>query len=94
MLVMIEAKKDDFDEGWGQCLAQMHLAQELSNHEYRIYGIVSNGDVWQFAYLEQNTLTQNSYSLNINDLQRLCDTLYFVFETCEKQLNVTQPSSK
>lgn len=26
MLVMVEAKKDDFDEGWGQCLAQMQFA--------------------------------------------------------------------
>lgn len=86
MLVMIEAKKDDFDEGWGQCVAQMHLAQQLSNHEFTIYGIVSNGDVWQFGHLENNVLTQNLNYLNVSDLQKLCNTLYFVFEMCEKQL--------
>ncbi len=86
MLVMIEAKKDDFDEGWGQCLAQMHLAQQLSNHEYTIYGIVSNGDMWQFGYLENTTLTQNMDRISISNLQKLCNTLYFIFETCEKQL--------
>lgn len=86
MLVMIEAKKDDFDAGWGQCLAQMHLAQQLSNHEYTIYGIVSNGDMWQFGFLENTTLTQNINYINISDLQKLCKTLYFIFDTCEKQL--------
>ena len=49
MLVMIEAKKDDFDEGWGQCLAQLNLAQQLNHQAFRVYGIVSNGEVWQFG---------------------------------------------
>ena len=34
MLVMIEAKKDDFDEGWGQCVTQMHTIQTLNKGEY------------------------------------------------------------
>ena len=86
ILVMIEAKKDDFDEGWGQCLAQMQLAQSLSNGEYTIYGIVSNGDTWQFGYLQGKVLTQHIAPISVEDLGRLYNSLYFVFSNCLAQI--------
>ncbi len=30
--VLIEAKQDDFDAGWGQCLAEMIAAKKLNEH--------------------------------------------------------------
>ena len=86
ILVMIEAKKDDFDEGWGQCVAQMQLAQSLSNGEYTIYGIVSNGDIWQFGYLKGKMLTQHIAPISIEDLTKLYNTLHWVFKNCIKSL--------
>lgn len=86
LLVMIEAKKDDFDEGWGQCLAQMCLAQELSKGEYPVFGVVSNGDVWQFGHLIDNTLTQDINMISIGKLQNVFNALYFIFEECRKQI--------
>lgn len=86
MLVMIEAKKDDFDEGWGQCVAQMRFAQQLSKGEYTIYGIVSNGDMWQFAYLTEDTLTQNNLFATIQDVQGIFNVLYQIFSACQKQI--------
>ena len=86
MLVMIEAKKDDFDEGWGQCLAQMYFAQQLSKGQYTVYGVVSNGDVWEFGYLSQNTLTRNDFSITIKDLQGIFNILYQIFSACQQQI--------
>jgi hypothetical protein len=87
ILVMIEAKKDDFDGGWAQCVAQLHLAQTLSKNDFRIYGIVSNGDVWQFGYLEGTILTQHIAPISIENLSKLYNTLYFIFEECVRQLD-------
>jgi hypothetical protein len=30
-VIVVEAKKDNFEEGWGQCLAEMLAAQKLNN---------------------------------------------------------------
>lgn len=86
MLVMIEAKKDDFDGGWGQCLAQMITAQKLNQGDYPIYGIVTNGDTWQFGMVENQTLTKNIFPIGINEMPKLYSSLYFIFSECEKHI--------
>jgi hypothetical protein len=67
-LAVVEAKRDDFTAGWGQCAAEMYALQKLSNaskeqKEGEILGIVSNGDYWQFAFLKDGIFTkcQNYY---------------------------------
>lgn len=86
MLVMIEAKKDDFDEGWGQCVAQMIAAQQLNKEPYTVYGIVTNGTSWEMGYLDDAHLVKHFQSLSLSDLKKLYNTLYFVFGNCEKQI--------
>lgn len=86
LLVMIEAKKDNFDEGWGQCVVQMHTAQKLNNNDKPIYGIVSNGDNWQFAKLLGNVFTQHTTNISVGDLTNLYNTLYFLLQMCENQI--------
>ena len=86
-LVMIEAKKDDFDEGWGQCLAQMITAQSLNKDTDKIYGVVTNGNLWQFGQLEAHTFTKHSASYSLEDLNKLYNVLYYLFELCEKRVD-------
>ncbi len=86
MLVMIEAKKDDFDGGWGQCLAQMISAQKLNQSDSCIYGIVTNGDTWQFGNLVNQSFTKNTFPIGINEMDKLYSALYFIFAECEKQI--------
>lgn len=48
-LLIVEAKQDNFDWGWGQCLAEMVAAQRLNGESaiaISIFGIVSNGINW------------------------------------------------
>ncbi len=56
LLCVAEAKRDDFDKGRAQCLAEMY-ACEWNNLQkglrIDIYGIVSNGQGWQFYKLDQ-----------------------------------------
>ena len=53
LLMVMEAKKDDFDWGWAQCLAAMIAAQKLNNSQTMvIHGITTTGrflGVWQIA---------------------------------------------
>ena len=86
--ILVEAKKESaFDEGWGQCLAEM-LAVHLLNKEpeQTIFGNVSNGAMWQFGKLKLEMFTQNKFFYTIQDLERLFAAVNYVFKQCELQL--------
>ncbi|MEG3954024.1 hypothetical protein [Microcoleus sp. herbarium2] len=86
--ILVEAKKESaFDEGWGQCLAEMIAVQRLNNEpEQTIFGIVSNGAMWQFGKLKLEMFTQNKFFYTIQDLERLFAAVNYVFKQCELQL--------
>lgn len=90
-IVLVEAKKEsDFTEGWGQCLAEMIAAQRLNTEPdviTNIFGIVSNGAVWQFGKLNSNIFTQNKTFYTIQELERLFAAINYIFKECELQLD-------
>ncbi|PSF37386.1 hypothetical protein C7H19_10695 [Aphanothece hegewaldii CCALA 016] len=86
--LLVEAKQDKFDEGWAQCLAEMVAAQRLNNEQQLvIFGVVSNGKVWQFGKLEANLFTRNKTFYTIQELDQLFAAVNYVFQQCEMQLN-------
>lgn len=87
--VLVEAKKEsDFTEGWGQCLAEMVAVLRLNNEpQQTIFGIVSNGAVWQFGKLNLDIFTQNKTFYTIQDLERLFAAVNYVFQQCDLQLD-------
>lgn len=86
--LLVEAKQDKFDEGWAQCLAEMVAAQRLNDQlQIIIFGIVSNGKIWQFGKLEANIFTFNKTFYTIQELDKLFAAVNYVFQQCEIQLN-------
>ncbi|WP_193196853.1 hypothetical protein [Nostoc sp. MG11] len=86
--ILIEAKQDNFETAWAQCLAEMIASQRL-NGEYKIviFGIVSNGATWQFGKLEGEIFTRNVTPCTIYELDKLFAAVNFIFQQCEIQLN-------
>jgi hypothetical protein len=86
-IVVIEAKRDDFVRGWGQCLAALLAAQKLNSlPELTLYGIATNGLTWEFGKLEGATLTREPLPFSLRNLEELCAALHFVFEQCQSQV--------
>ena len=60
ILVMVEAKNDNINEGLGQCMAEMIAAQRFNQQEGNdtktIYGCVTTGSVWRFLKLEDKQI--------------------------------------
>jgi hypothetical protein len=50
-LILMEAKKDNFEEGWGQCLAELIAAQKINNQPeqslYRLNYIFGKSRLWE-----------------------------------------------
>lgn len=90
LLAVVEAKKQNFDEGWGQCLAEMIACQKLNekgqtNFPLTIYGIVSTGTVWEFGQLQGSCFTQNTLSYSLSHPELLAGILDYLFQQCEAQ---------
>ena len=85
--ILVEAKQDNFQAGWAQCLAEMIAAQINGELEIIVFGIVSNGGTWQFGKLEKNVFTRNVTPYTIYELDKLFAAVNYVFQQCELQLN-------
>jgi hypothetical protein len=80
LLLLAEAKRNDFEQGWAQCLAELVAAVRL-NHEARpVYGIVTDGKLWEFGRLQDQMFTKNINSYTITDLEELFCALNHLFD--------------
>jgi hypothetical protein len=65
----------------------MISAQKINGeHETTIFGIVSNGRIWQFGKLAAQTFTKNILYYSIQELDKLFSVINFVFQECELHL--------
>jgi len=85
-LLVVEAKKDDFPRGWGQCLAAMLAAQKLGKQpDETLYGVSTNGLAWQFGLLRGDVFTQDPRPFTLKDLDELAGAIHFVMLQCRDQ---------
>jgi hypothetical protein len=94
LLCVIEAKKDDFEQGLAQCLVEMQACQwqnrQPDGHTEPIastadtFGIISNGSTWRFCKLTSNgkVYQTGDYSTTIMDV--LLGQLRYVFIECNQ----------
>ena len=75
-------------KGWGQVCAEMIAAQKLNGNEnIPIYGLVSTGFVWQFAYLKGRKITVDTDLLTApKHLNEVLNSLNWVFCEAKKIL--------
>lgn len=87
IITTVEAKADNFVEGWAQCIAQMLACQKLNTKSnVIIYGIVTTGKVWEFGKLEGNFCTKNTLACGIEDLPKLISIISYLLGEGKKQL--------
>jgi len=80
LLIIAEAKWNDFEEGWGQCLAGLVAAQILNDDASRpVYGIVTDGKQWELGKLVNKVFTENSESYHIGHIASLSGALQSLF---------------
>lgn len=84
LLIVVEAKEDNFTQGWGQCLAAMVAAQQLNETTaMTVFGIVTNGQMWQFGQLKQQVFEQQETAISRADA---FGYLQAIFAGAEKEI--------
>lgn len=67
----------------GQCFAEMIAVQKINElPEQVVFGIVSNGKLWEFGHLSGVTFSKNGKTYLLSDLDALLAALHYVFEEC------------
>lgn len=85
LLAVVEAKKSDFEQGWGQCLAELVAMQKLNGKATNtVYGIVTDGKYWEFGQLTETLFTKNRESFSIDDLPELLGALDFLLSAASQ----------
>ncbi len=80
-IAIVEAKRDDFIGGWAQCSLGMITAQKINNSPAEpVFGIVTNGDVWEFAELTADTFTHFTNSFLSNQADDLHNAICTILE--------------
>jgi len=82
VLMLVEAKKNDIEEGLGQCVAEMLAAQIFNRAEGNdlpaIYGCVTTGEAWQFLRLRDSQLEidgQRYFLVKLDDVLGALNTI-------------------
>ncbi len=84
VLVVIEARRDDFVLGWGQCLATLVAAQQCNEDtQMDVFGIVTNGRSWEFGRLREDTFTQVENPVSLAEIGALFAAVDYRFASAD-----------
>lgn len=89
LLCVAEAKRDDFVQGRAQCVAEMVACLWNNLQEgfaWDVFGIVSNGQAWQFYKLTPHKEVFETRLYVIGELSELLGTLDQLCAECTKAL--------
>ncbi len=86
IVIVVEAKKNDFEQGWGQCLAELVASQKINNNDKKsVYGIVTDGNLWQFGCLNADLFTKDEKNYTIDNIQELYGALEYLADLVEQE---------
>ena len=89
VVVLVEAKKSDLGSGLAQCVAEMEAARLFNERKGQpispIYGVVTDGVLWQFLSLQDNIATIDSFLYNFDDGSKIIGILKFFVEQSQRR---------
>jgi hypothetical protein len=79
IIVIVEAKQNNFISGWGQCLAELVAAQRLNDSpKMPVYGVVTDGEMWHFGKLIEDLFLKNENVIAISELRKIFGAMNYI----------------
>ena len=92
-VAVVEAKKDDFTGGWAQCALEMYAIQKINaDDNLPIFGIVTNGDIWEFGKLEGSLFVEYEDKYVLKDIDTIISALTSILEFYKQLFKQLQPN--
>lgn len=84
-LCIVEAKKDDFEQGLAQCLVEMKACQDCNgDRPIEVLGIVTNGDGWRFYRLDRSGQVHETGLYSNRNPAELLGALHHLLQQCDR----------
>ena len=77
IIAVVEVKKSNLSEGLGQCLAEMYATSQKFKQK-KVYGIITDGEVWEFFLLEKAILYVNEKNYYINNVSDIVERVGYI----------------
>ncbi len=95
LMLVLEAKKQDIEEGVGQCAAQMLAAKIYNEREGLpipfLYGCVTTGETWQFLKLDDAKLLVDPERLTLKEIAKVLWMLAQCIQDADKHVPAAAP---
>jgi hypothetical protein len=91
LLCIVEAKKDDFEQGLAQCLVEMKACRESNAQAgaaIDVYGVVTNGAGWVFYQFTTDRRVFESRLYALGEIEEILGCLRLIFRKCEENIAV------
>ncbi|RKZ38295.1 MAG: hypothetical protein DRQ41_12265 [Gammaproteobacteria bacterium] len=89
IFALVEAKQNIIENNMGQCVAQMMGAMIFNQSENQpietIFGCVTNGEVWQFLKLENQTILIDAKKYFLDNLEQILGVLQTIIDFYSEQ---------
>jgi hypothetical protein len=86
---VVEAKRDDFEQGLARCLVEMQACQWQNKQvgkQIDVLGVVTNAREWIFYQLAMTGTVYESRGYISDDAAQTLGALHYIFQKCEKNL--------
>ena len=84
IITIVEAKRDNINDGIPQCIAEMRAAQIFNERKKNslktVYGAVTTGSVWKFLKISDKTVTIDLDEYHIKEVKKIVGILLSMCE--------------
>lgn len=77
IISVVEVKRSNLSEGLGQCLAEMYATLRAFRQE-KVYGIITDGEVWEFLLLEHALLAVDLRNYHLGYVADIVDRIGYI----------------
>jgi hypothetical protein len=77
IISIVEVKRSSLSDGLGQCIAEMYATLKEFKQD-KVYGIITDGDVWEFLLLENSVLSVDENNYHIRYVADIVDRIGYI----------------
>lgn len=77
IISVVEVKKSNLSDGLGQCIAEMYATLKAFKQD-KVYGIITDGEVWAFLRLENAILSVDENNYYIKFVADIVDRIGYI----------------
>lgn len=85
VIAVIEAKPRELSKGLGQCLSELVATLTLFDQQQEVYGIITDGEVWEFLLLSGDTMTLDHQNYHVSHVSDILDRIGYIVKHFESQ---------